>query len=197
MDEKLVIDIKTIFEIGLSFDEYFIIYCVYKNDERLLHRYRLSCNSIKNEVYDVLENKGFINIKRSKNNLIFFESLSLTQKSNALLKDSGSELGNFDEFRTFYPKVVYTNTGAPRRLHGNLKRVKELYQKLLLETTHDILCKAAKLYHLEKIKANSEMYMQDLSVWLNQKNYLLYLDDITNNDNNDYNMGKITNVDAI
>ncbi len=41
------------------------------------------------------------------------------------------------------------------------------------------------------------MYMQDLSVWLNQKNYLLYVDDITNNDSNDYNISKITNVDAI
>ena len=92
---------------------------------------------------------------------------------------------------------MHTHNGVPRRLHGNLKRAKELYNKLLLETTHDILCKAAKLYHQEKIRANSEMYMQDLSVWLNQKNYLLYVDDITNNDSNDYNMGKITNVDAI
>lgn len=196
MDDKLVIDIKTILKQGLSFEEYFIIYCVYKNDENLLHNYR--CNvTFPSNIFDVLENKGFLNVKRAKNNLIFFESLSLTQKSILLINKENSELSNFDEFRTFYPKIVYTHNGVPRRLHGNLKRAKELYNKLLLETTHDILCKAAKLYHQEKIRSNSEMYMQDLSVWLNQKNYLLYVDDITNNNNSDYNMGKITNVDAI
>jgi len=196
MDEKLIIDVKTILEQGLSFEEYFIIYCVYKNDENLLHSYRNNV-TFPSDIFNILENKGFLNIKRAKNNLIFFESLSLTQKATELMKEDKTGLSNFDEFRSFYPKIVHTHNGVPRRLHGNLKRAKELYNKLLLETTHDILCKAAKLYHQEKIRANSEMYMQDLSVWLNQKNYLLYVDDITNNDSNDYNMGKITNVDAI
>ena len=65
-----------------------------------------------------------------------------------------------------------------RPLQGNLSKCKKLYEKLLLETTHEILCKAADLYTDEKMKSGDQMFMQALEAWLFQKNYQIYLEDI-------------------
>ncbi len=104
-----------------------------------------------------------------------------TDNEQVFLREPGDAIPlisehNFEDFRTFYPMRVKDGF-ISRPLHGNLKKCRSLYDKLLMETTHDLLCKCAKLYYEEKYNSNSLKYMQNLETWLNQKNYLLYIED--------------------
>ena len=173
------INIKTIIDLQLSFEEYFVLYCIHTNNKQLITSYTHNCKKIKTYVFIDLETNGYINIADRLDNNIYFELLSLTDKGKSLLSScSPSESEHsFEEFRKFYPSIVKQGVET-RRLHGNLKKCKGAYEKLLLETTHEILCKCAQLYHKEKIRSNSVIYMQNLETWLNQANYKQYLQDI-------------------
>lgn len=177
-----MIDIKLehVLKSKLGFEAYFILICIYSNNEKALINYVTECKKINTNIFKELENDGFINIKSSTSDTIFYELLSLTDKSKTLIeslklqRDIDDSDSNFEDFRTFYPSSVKDGFKT-RRLHGNLKKCRSLYEKLLMETTHDILCKCAKLYVEEKYNSNSQWYIQNLETWLNQKNYIQYV----------------------
>lgn len=196
------INIDEILNSKLSFEAYFILYCVYYNYENLINKYIKECKKINTEVFESLKLKGFLNIiDPEQTNNIYFELLSLTEKGRILIESNKVKnedlirLGlpsllkipkviipeesenNFEKFRKFYPIVVRSGFKT-RRLHGNLKRCKSLYEKLLMETTHNILCECARSYYKEKQISGDELYIQNLETWLFQKTYLLYLSEV-------------------
>lgn len=175
-----VVDINRLIELKLGFEEYFIIHCISTNNEQLILSYVKNCKFIDTSVFKKLEADGYIRIKTTPNGVINFRLLSLAEKSESILCDRAAILDlekQFGEFRKCYPLSVQAGKQV-RRLQGNLKRCKQLYDKLLMETTHEILCKCAELYTQEKYKTNSQMYMQNLETWLHQRNYEQYLEDI-------------------
>jgi hypothetical protein len=195
--------LNSIINTKISLEEFLILYCLYSKNKELLINYVSNCKKINTDIFKKLKDEDYIIINDFKDNNIYYELLSLTENglqqvlkvvSEVTLNSHISE-NNFEEFRKFYPSVVKDGFRT-RRLHNDLKRSKNSYDKLLLETTHDILCKSAKLYHNEMIKSNSEYYMQNLSTWLNQANYKQYLDTINNNNNNKINNPE-TNVESI
>ena len=203
------VDISKILASGLGFEAYFILYCLYTKDKQLIYDYTKKCKIINTKVFKELEEKKLIKIKAMPENNVYFELLSLTDEGRCLLLDAGqsdtrcsalTSEHNFEEFLTYYPSMV-KNGLTTRRLHGNRKKCRSFYDKLLLETTHDILCKCAKAYHNEKIRSNSVVFMQNLETWLNQRNYLQYIEDakqiqLTKN-NTIENTSETTNLDAI
>ena len=202
MTKNLIIDINKAIELKINLEGGLLLYCIYINNKGLLMEYVTSCNKISTETIKDLESKGLINISSAKTDSIFFELLSLTELGlttvTMVIFTDQPQINlesNFEDFRKHYPKVVKSGTHI-RRLHTNLKKCKLLYDKLLMETTHDILCRAADLYYKEKKDSNSEMFMQNLDVWLNQRNYELYLDDLTKPSSNIKEQEK-TNYDAI
>lgn len=217
---KLSVNLDRLMENKLTLNEYFVLYCVYIQDKTLITSYVKFCNKIDTGTFNSLEAKGFIIIDKSFETFgkVYFELLSLTEEGkNIVLSVSDSScnsglgcsdeksgvattpksVGNFEEFRTFYPSRVMRGSVVLRRLHSNLKKCKATYEKLLLETTHDILCKCAKAYHNEKRRSNSEEYMQNLETWLNQRNYLQYLDEVKGLENTDNQEEGGSNLDAI
>jgi|GEM_PF-5056032 hypothetical protein len=197
---SLLINVDKIIEEGIGLEAYFIIHCIYTNDKDLLFDYVNKCKKINTNVFLQLESDGYILIKDRKSDNIYYELLSLTDRGNqvalyALKSLSPKSESNFDEFRQCYPNRVKKGAGT-RPLHTDLKRCKSLYDKLLMETTHSILCKCAKLCHNEAIRSNSEEYMQNLPTWLHQRNYMIYADECENL-NIDESNSQITNLDAI
>ena len=204
------VDIDTILASKLGFEAYFVLYCLYTKNEQLLLSYCNKCKKINTDIFKELENSGLINIKINDKDRIYYELLSLTDKGQSLLMvktDSVVNLldsttipekseHNFEDFRTYYPSSVKEGYNT-RRLHGNLKKCRSLYEKLLLETTHDMLCKCASLYYEEKYNSNSLKYMQNLETWLNQKNYIQYLDDARQLKETTNKTIENTNLDAI
>ena len=194
-DRKFEIDIDILLNNGLSLEAYLILYCIKTNDVDFISSYTRKCKKINTQVFNELEQKGFISIKRGDTDQIFFENLSLATSGQSLLetvipslkdnvKLSKEELEKqFGELRKCYPMSVKAEGGVPRRLQGNLNVCKQLYEKLLMETSHEILCKAAKLYTEEKYRSRSERFIQNFETWLRQKNYQQYLEDIEKNIN--------------
>lgn len=166
------VSMKTLVKHGLKFDAYLILHCLQKKNFDLISAYVSNCGAINTSIFNELEKQGYLKID-SQGGDIFFEHLFLTDKGKQLFTSIDVDK-LFGEFREFYPK----STPRGRRLHGNLKRCKVLYAKLLEEVSHDVLCKCAKLYHEEKIRTNSQEYVQGLDVWLNQRNYEQYVEDI-------------------
>lgn len=194
-----IINIKTIIEEGFGFEEYFVLYCLYYKNKDLLLDYAKNCKKINTEIFNLLQEKGYISVVNTEK--ILFSSLFLTEKGidkiRSLLEKDKQALvseSDFEKFREFYPKKVKKGLSY-RPLHSDLKRCKQLYDKLLLETTHEILCKCAKAYHDNAIRSNSEEFMQNLSTWLHQKNYTIHLEEITNNNTN--TTSNYTNFDTI
>lgn len=181
MDNHLVV-FSNIVKSKLSTDKYLILYCLNTNNKELLTNYVTECNSIDTVIFKQLEQEGYISIKNRPDGLIYYELLSVKEKGKLAFVNTVSPLpaGNFEDFRKFYPSKV---SKSGRRLQGNLARCRKLYTELLMETSHDILCKCAKAYHNEKLRSNSEEYMQNLETWLHQRNYQQYLEDLKDLDN--------------
>lgn len=200
MTNTMNVDVNKLIEYKMTLEEYFVLFCLFTSDKKLITSYVKSCKKIDTEIFKSLESRNLIIINKTlaTQGKIYYELLSLTeqgknivlstfygschpslagQSEHGMVVKTPISVGNFEEFRTFYPSRVMRGSVVLRRLHGNLKKCKATYEKLLLETTHDILCKCAKVYHNEKKKSNSEEYMQNLETWLNQKNYLLYIDE--------------------
>lgn len=199
MDTKktILIDIDYLLSNKLSMEEYLILYSIATKNKRLISDYVKECNKIGTSVFKNLEERGFIQIKNNKDDKIFFELLSLTSSvdnfekclSHVKLEYDTEQNHNqdlekqFGEFLQIYPKKV-TDGIRKRPLHQNLAKCKKLYEKLLMETTHEILCKTAEIYVREKFESRSQMFIQLLETWLNQKNYLQYVDEISDSSSN-------------
>ena len=174
-------------------------------------------SKINTELLKDLNSKGYIQINTSDFTKIYYELLSLSEKGVETVRKAEERLAceakssqdgessessqplvglntesNFESFRKFYPNRVLQGPGY-RNLHSDLKRCKKLYDKLCMETSHDILCKCAELYIEDCRKSNT--YIQNLATWLHQENYKNYLNDALETTNNQTN--NFTNLEAI
>lgn len=176
--DNFEIDIKTLLESKLGFEAYFILYCIHTKDKDLITTYTLNCKKINTEIFNQLEKDDYLNISKRLDEHIHFEYLSLATRGHALFTviSTSQVEKQFGEFRTFYPMRVKEGLRS-RPLQGNLAKCKKLYEKLLMETTHDVLCKTAQLYTTEMHKSGNQMFMQALEAWLFQKNYQIYADE--------------------
>lgn len=179
MENKFKIDIDVLLENELNMEGYFILWCLFHKEELLLVTYVNKCRKIPTEIFDDLQERQLLTITRqTKDDNISYKMLAITSKGKTLF-----EVVNIDElfnkFREFYPKKAGTQG---RALHLDLKRCKSLYKKIIGNKIekHDLLCKCATLYHLEKQRLGSEVYMQNLASWLYQGNYEEYMHDARN-----------------
>lgn len=184
MKEEFNVSLKTLFEKQLGFEAYFILWCLYNKQKEQLIDYVAQCRKIPTEEFYKLKDKKLITIGETNASLnspnvgvITYEHLKLTKLGLEVF-----ELQNFDvlfnEFRNAYPSVV-GDRFTRRRLHTDLKRCKNLYKKIINDDIelHNKMCKCAMLYHEEKRRSGSEMYMQNLVTWLHQENYLPYMEE--------------------
>jgi len=189
------ININTIIELKLGLEEYFVLFCVYNNQEELLKNYTNNCKKIDNEIFNSLKSKELLTINSNIDNKIYFENLFITDKGIELVNkynhfNDTNNKNDFEDFLKYYPKEVIGINGHKRKLHLNKSKCKKLYHSSLLEVTHEQLCKCAQAYFKEKERTNSLPFTHLLATWLHQKNYEAYLEDIDNlnmNDNN-YNL---------
>lgn len=180
MTEEFTINIETLIIHNLSFEAYFILWCLNFKNEDLLLNYIRSCRKIPTDIFNDLEDKDYIIIDKSlvSDNRITYASLYIKDSAKSLFNIQNFDI-MFDELRSSYPKEVGPEK---RKLHLDLKRCKALYKKIIGTDTnlHILICNCAKIHHNEKKRSNSEIYMQNLATWLFQKNYEQYFDDAKN-----------------
>lgn len=177
MKDKFNVNLDILVSNGLSFEGYFILWCLITNEESTLLNYTRNCRKIPTEIFNLLEQQQLITINRQQitDNNITYNSLKITQSGKQLFNVQDFDK-MFEEFRQSYP----TKAGiSGRRLHLDLKRCKTLYKKIIGTDAklHEAMCNCAKLYAIEKRRTNSEVYMQNLATWLHQENYTDYLEE--------------------
>lgn len=184
------IDIKTLISLKLSFEAYFVLYCLYKKNNKLMLAYIVNCKKVNTEIFKGLETNKYLTINYRKDDAnIYFDNLTLTEKGKLIFVSMSDDqfieasLGDnmtkpFEDFRNNYPKTIKKNGKTIRQLHSNLKRCKVLYKTIIEnEISHEDLCKCARLYIKEKRDSNSEEYIQMLQTWLHERNYEAYLNE--------------------
>lgn len=197
MNKDFNVSLKTLLENRLSFEAYFILWCVRNRDKKRLTEYVTKCGRIEDKHFESLEKEDLLYInKNSKiSGTIVFENLILTPKGQELFKIDVAEL-LFVEFRKHYPSFVKRG-GARRPLHTDLSRCKKLYSKIVGADIdkHNLMCQAAQQYYREKDKAGDAWYMQAMPAWLEQENYQIYIDEIKKGET--FEEDEKTNVDRI
>lgn len=185
MTKEFNVSLKTLLELKLSFEAYFILWCIRHREKKVLLEYIEKCGKIKTEHFKGLEALKLIDINRRIANRklingddIMFEMLSLTPSGMEMFKINITDV-LFEEFKKCYPSAVKTGY-AKRRLHTDMNRCRKIYGKIVEANIdkHKLMCEAAKMYYREKDKANSLMYMQALPAWLEQANYEPYIEEI-------------------
>lgn len=180
MTGKFNVNLDILISNNLSLEGYFILWCLNTKNESSLLDYTRSCRKIPTEIFDILEQQQFITIARQQlqDNKITYSSLTITQSGKQLFDVQDFDK-LFEELKEAYPKTA-GKTG--RRLHQDLKRCKVLYKKIINDNIelHKNICKSALIYHQEKLKTNSEDYLQLLATWLHQENYNEYLEEAKN-----------------
>ena len=190
---KYQIDIKTLVSLGLGFEAYFVLFCLYNNDNDLMLSYIRNCKKVNTEIFKGLESDGYLTIDYKKDDSnIYFNNLTLLEKgklifkvfnshhpaSSELLATDESSVRNFEDFRNNYPKAIKRNGKTIRQLHTNIKRCRQLYEGIIKDgISHEDLCRCARLYIKEKRDSNSDTFIQLLETWLHQRNYEAYIDE--------------------
>jgi hypothetical protein len=179
MNNKFNVNLDILLSKGLSFEGYFILWCLHTKDETLMLEYINKCRKIPTEIFNLLEVQQLITINKRQiqDNKITFNSLNITNLGKNLFTIQDFDR-LFEELKQSYPSTV-GNKLNKRRLHTDLKRCKALYKKIINDDLelHNNICKSAILYHQEKLKTNAEIYMQNLATWLHQENYNQYLEE--------------------
>lgn len=191
MLDEFNVSLETCLEKQMSFEAYFIIWCLYNSKEKELTSYVENCRKIPTEEFTSLKDKGYILITPIYNEegklQIHFHSIKLTKLGKEVFEiQSFNDL--FEEFRTYYPKTG----GKNRKLQLDLKRCRALYKKAINNDIdkHKLICLCARLYYEEKQRTNGQDYLQLMATWLHQENYEGYMEEAIKISSNDI---KITN----
>lgn len=174
--ETIKINIKKLIEAKLTIESYFILECVYREDQTTLELYVKNSGKMDKFCFNnLIENSYLMNIDGD----ITFDKLKLTPKALNILGYNSflDHKRYFKELRAVYPKK-----SGKRSLHQDLNGCERKYKSIIdSEEMHTIILKCVELY-LKELKDTGRMeYIQLLGTWINQRNYEQYLEDITNN----------------
>ena len=177
--DKLTIDVRKLIKAGLSIEQHFILDCIHKNSQSLIEEYVEMCGKLDKSAIIGLIEKNYIQQIKDE---ITFNKLRLGKEG---VKYFGSDVLDhkrfFKELREIYPKRVKIGKSF-RSLHQNLENTEKKYKAIVTsEELHKNILKCVKLYVKELEATNRLDYIQMLSTWINEKNYLTYIDEAINN----------------
>ena len=200
MWERLIDDVE---RLGLSFDEFLALYKVYSYE---LNSRKIYYESDLLNTYLDLENKGLIKAFNNQDNILSFH---LREKGKLLIENfikqetetlqevpeikSYNIQDKFDEFWGLFPNSdehgIYRKT---RILKGNKEIKKKKYNLFLSQgIKHEDIIKALryelKLRKDSNNKNNNLTYMKNSLTWLNQKEFEIILETMSEDNNSTSN----------
>ncbi len=174
MQEKIEINLSLLFKNLVSLEQYFILYCVYRELQSNLEQYCIKYGTFDKKVFKQLEEKGYLFPIDSE---ITYESLKLTEKYY-----NDFELVNeldydklFNELRDIYPKKVKGRAALQTDLAKCKKKYRDICSSL---EKHKLVLECTKLYINDLTKAGKLEFIQALPAYLNQRTYEGYEDEV-------------------
>jgi hypothetical protein len=182
---NLLINFDSLVDNKLTFEGWFVLYCLSTNNNHLLLTYvnKVGVLDINNLLW--MEKEDYIILTKNKENIVL-SSVKITDKGKNLIDKATLNTEKvfedcFQQLRDTYPNKVPAENGAFRRLHGDLARCKRLYLKILNKDGIDIdlhksILKAINKEIQERTRGNNLPFMQNLVTYLHQQNFLQYID---------------------
>ena len=183
MIETINVDLNKLYQNKLKLEDYFILYCLVKEDQESLVQYTTNCGGIETSRFYKLRDSGFIILEDEVN--ITFSSIKTTLSTKKLFNVVDNQQFDllFKELLANYPTSVKRMTGGVRRLHNDLPRCKKLYKSSLVSPNgintdlHHKIMLCVQLYHREHLKDNKQEFMQLLASFLHQRTWEQYIND--------------------
>lgn len=172
--ENITINTDKLINAGLLIESHFMIECIYNSKKELIDAYLQKCGSLSTPAIKQLFDGKYVE-QINDNEKITFSKFKLTEKSFRYLeKDKLDHDKMFEEMKSIFPK----KTPKGRRLHLDPDGCKKKYKALAnSKETHDAILKCIKLEINDRTKTGNQEFMNAMPVWLNQKNYKVYLDE--------------------
>ncbi len=182
-------NIPQLLELKLTFEEYFVLFCVKYGHKQTLLDYSKSINKVPTTTFSSLKERGFLDYVEDEKGLIYFEVLKIMETGEILFPKVSSFEVCFSEFRETYPKKF-----AERPLHTDKARCEKLYKDIIMGKKgvldvekHKLILKCVKLYVQSLTKTGKMTFIQAMPAFLNQRNYEAWEDEAQ----------KISDVDKI
>lgn len=175
--KELTVDVSKLLNSDLTFDEYFVLSCLFNSNKKWLEQYAIS-KQLNYQFYQNLVNKKYL--VPLNNEQITFNSLKLTELfQNEFLKEEFDFDKLFEELKNTYPKSIKGPNGAKRVLHTDMARCRKLYKDTVKidVSLHNLILKCIKLYIKDKKEGNSVEFIQALPAFLHQRNWEGYIDE--------------------
>lgn len=163
----------------LTFEEYFLLFCVKNSHKESLLNYARNIKSFDDEIFKKLQEQDFLTYAQEENGQILFSSLKLGSKATTLFPISIQSFEVcFAELKQTYPKKF-----GERMLHLDNARCIEIYKKTIITngevnvSKHQLILKCINLY-VEGLKRTGKMnFIQALPTFLHQRNWEAYVDE--------------------
>jgi len=186
MIEQISVDLNKLYANKLKLEDYFILFCLVKEEKELLINYTANCGGIDTNSFNRLRNSGFIVLTNEID--ITFNSIKVTEITKTLfnVQDNAHFDVCFRELLSTYPNSVKRITGGTRRLHNDLVRCKKNYKTTIVHNgvinleLHKKIILCIQMYYREHLKDNKQEFMQLLATFLSQRTWEQYLSDLTN-----------------
>ena len=186
MIEQISVDLNKLYANKLKLEDYFILFCLVKEEKELLINYTANCGGIDTNSFNRLRNSGFIVLTNEID--ITFNSIKVTEITKTLfnVQDNAHFDVCFRELLSTYPNSVKRITGGTRRLHNDLVRCKKLYKSCLVSPNkidvelHKKILLCVQKYYREHLKDNKQEFMQLLATFLSQRTWEQYINEVSN-----------------
>lgn len=177
------INVTQLIENKLTFEEYFLLFCVKHSHKEILLSYVKNVKSYDDGVFEKLKEQDFLDYVQDSEGLIVFSSLKLGNKATVLFPMSNQTFEVcFAELKQTYPKKF-----GERVLHLDNARCIDLYKKAITNNgvvdmvKHNLILKCIKLEIEKRTRTGQMKFLQALPTYLYQKNWEPYIDEINNN----------------
>ncbi len=172
-------NIPQLLELKLTFEEYFLLFCVKYGHKQTLLDYSKNIAKINTPIFEGLKQKRLLDYTEDEKGLIYFETLKIMEQGEALFPKVSPFEVCFSELRETYPKEF-----ASRKLHTDKSRCERLYKEIIMDKKgaidmekHKLILKCVKLYVQSLTKTGKMTFIQAMPAFLNQRNYEAYEDE--------------------
>lgn len=185
------VDINRLIGLGLTIQEYMILYLMYNDNQDVLDSYMNNIEYITMNTLQSLADRGYLTYFEAGIDRDHLDYFKLTDKfKTEVLKvpkvDNNITFEEaFEQLREHYPtKVIGPNRGV-RRLQSDIDRCKKLYKKIIIDNygdidikKHQFILQCIDFEVIERKRGKNEAYWQLLPTYLNQRGWELVEEDV-------------------
>lgn len=180
------VDINKLIGLGLSIEEYTILYLLHNDHGDILESYDNNIGFSRGANYQLnkLYEKGYF-YEDDEGNRHFTDKFKTEVLKVPEVDNNISFQQAFEQLREHYPTKVIGPNRSVRRLQSDIDRCKKLYKKIIIDNygdidikKHQFILQCVDFEVIERKRGKNEAYWQLLPTYLNQRGWELVEEDV-------------------